>query len=528
MATTCAVAIAVLAGLCAAALPASAAFTNVERVSVASAQTSAAKSITVTCPAGKKVMSAGADATPGSGDVLIDDIRPDATLSSVTVRAIEDETGTTATWYVAAYAICAPPPAGLVRVAATSPSTSAGKSVTAACPAGKKVVGTGAEVNGADGQILLDGIRPTLDLTKVTVNALEDQTQTAASWTVTAYAICSAPVTGLQRVAATTASDSTGSRVGEVACPAHKVLVGLGGEINSAYGQGVLDAVFPDAALETAGFAAWEDDTGNPNSWSLTTYAICAARVYRVAGAQTADSGVDHATGVGCPQGMSLTGAGGELTDALGRAWMGHIDPNDPSPSGAPGAEVVTAGRTADPWVFVAYGMCATAIPSLTTVQQQAGAIGRQQSAIATCPEGKRVIGTGNRATYAAKLMLQGIVPSADLRSAMALEAQRPDSDAAWSVTAMAICATPPPGLQLVTRTSATDLEEVKTAVATCPAGKHLLGTGARVTPAEGWVILDDVRPNEALTSVTATGIHDPTRGNDPWSVSAYAICVNR
>ncbi len=84
---------------------ASAAFTNVERRIASSATTSANKSVTVTCPAGKKVTSAGVDATPGDGHVLIDDIRPDATLSSVTVRAVEDETGTADAWYVAAYAL---------------------------------------------------------------------------------------------------------------------------------------------------------------------------------------------------------------------------------------------------------------------------------------------------------------------------------------------------------------------------------------------------------------------------------------
>jgi hypothetical protein len=61
---------------------------------------------------------------PGNGDVLIDDVRPSADLQSVTVNALEDETGTTASWTVSALAVCAFPPPGLARVSATSPLNS--------------------------------------------------------------------------------------------------------------------------------------------------------------------------------------------------------------------------------------------------------------------------------------------------------------------------------------------------------------------------------------------------------------------
>ena len=44
------------------------------------------KAATVSCPAGKKVLSAGADVNPGNGDVLIDDVHPNADLQSVTVQ----------------------------------------------------------------------------------------------------------------------------------------------------------------------------------------------------------------------------------------------------------------------------------------------------------------------------------------------------------------------------------------------------------------------------------------------------------
>jgi hypothetical protein len=52
-------------------------------------------------------------------------------------------------------------------------------------------------------------------------------------------------------------------------------VIGMGGDINTSNGQVVLDAVFPGLDLTTGGFSAWEDDTGNTASWSVTGYAIC-------------------------------------------------------------------------------------------------------------------------------------------------------------------------------------------------------------------------------------------------------------
>ena len=66
----------------AAASGASGAVVGIERVGAVSANNSVNKSATVSCPAGKKVLSAGADVNPGNGDVLIDDVRPNADLQT--------------------------------------------------------------------------------------------------------------------------------------------------------------------------------------------------------------------------------------------------------------------------------------------------------------------------------------------------------------------------------------------------------------------------------------------------------------
>ncbi|MGC5306656.1 hypothetical protein [Micromonospora zamorensis] len=86
---------------------------------------------------------------------------------------------------------------GLVRIAATSVSNSSDyHSVTATCPAGKVLTGTGYELNGVTGEGVVDDLRPNGGVatapTAVTVGAYETEAF-AGNWSVTAYAICATP-----------------------------------------------------------------------------------------------------------------------------------------------------------------------------------------------------------------------------------------------------------------------------------------------------------------------------------------------
>jgi hypothetical protein len=123
---------------------------------------------------------------------------------------------------------------------------------------------------------------------------------------------------------------------------------------------------------------------------------------------------------------------------------------------------------------------------------------------------------------------LDRIVPDASLTS-VTVQAQE-DQDFTtdnWSVAAEAICANPPPGLQLTTANSGLDSNPVKGAIASCAAGKNLLGAGAAISNGTGEVVLDDMRPNDLLTNVTATAIEDTDGLGSNWRVTAYAICAN-
>ena len=155
---------------------------------------SSPKSATASCPAGKRVVGAGGSIGGGEDQVALQ-FTPNPALTSVTASGFEDETGKEENWAVFAVAFCANPPPGLQRVSGTSEFHSEGevKAVSARCPAGKNLLGTGAEMPGGGGQVVLDDVLPNALLTSVLATAVEDQNGFAGDWRVTAYAICANP-----------------------------------------------------------------------------------------------------------------------------------------------------------------------------------------------------------------------------------------------------------------------------------------------------------------------------------------------
>jgi hypothetical protein len=81
---------------------------GMERVGATSVGGSAAsKEVTARCPAGKRVVGMGGDIRRAHGEVVMTALAPTHDLTGVRVAAREDDTGTVANWYAAAYAICA-------------------------------------------------------------------------------------------------------------------------------------------------------------------------------------------------------------------------------------------------------------------------------------------------------------------------------------------------------------------------------------------------------------------------------------
>ncbi|MGB2571891.1 hypothetical protein ACPFP2_26085 [Micromonospora citrea] len=275
------------AALVAPATPASAAVPGLVRISAVSATNSTdSRFVTATCPTGKVLTGTGYEINGATGEVVVDDLRPNGGAATaptaVTVGAYEAD-AFAGNWNVTAYAICANPVPGLVRITATSSNDSNNfHSATAACPTGKVLTGTGFEMTGVTGEGVVDDLRPNGSAvaapTAVTVGAYEADTF-FGNWNVTAYAICANPVPGLVRIAAVSPNNSNDSRFITATCPVGKVMTGAGFEVNGAQGEVVVDDFRPNGSSTTAPTAisagAYEEDpfTGN---WNLRAYAICA------------------------------------------------------------------------------------------------------------------------------------------------------------------------------------------------------------------------------------------------------------
>ncbi|MFE9188885.1 hypothetical protein ACFYL6_04665 [Micromonospora sp. NPDC007208] len=267
--------------------PASAAVPGLVRVAATSVNNSADyHSVTATCPVGKVLTGTGYELNGVTGEGVVDDLRPNGGVATaptaVTVGAYETE-AFAGNWSVTAYAICANPLPGLVRIATASVSNSVDyRSVTATCPVGKVLTGTGYELNGVTGEGVVDDFRPNGGVatapTAVTVGAYESDA-TALNWSATAYAICANPLAGLVRTSAVGASTSLDFRSVTATCPVGKVLTGAGYELNGVTGEGIVDDFRPNGGPATAptsaASGAYEEDAFAGN-WSDTAYAICA------------------------------------------------------------------------------------------------------------------------------------------------------------------------------------------------------------------------------------------------------------
>jgi hypothetical protein len=527
----CAVAV-----LAASAQRAPAAIVGLTQVAPQSAANSANKGIVATCPAGMKVLSAGADVTPGNGEVVIDQITPAGDLRSVHVRAHEDDTATSSNWFVQAFATCAYPPPGLERITAATASSSANKGIIATCPAGKKLFGIGADLNVSNGQVLIDRLTPNSALTALTVRAVEDEDGTTASWALRAFAICANPIAGMQRVMVTAPTpNALPSANVQIPCPGGKGLLGAAGQIAGAAGQIVLDAVYSDPGLTTAGFAAWEDETGTAQPWDLTTFGICAPRAALVTATDTGIGDFGGETLAQCPANQNGYGAGFDIFAGFGQVAPTRVSPRISDTT--EGSDIVAfPDQTGPPgtWELTGQSVCATPFAGTTYVTDstEVEETPARQTISVTCPDGKNVIAAGGSMFVTSREgYLEAFVPDSTLTSVTARAVPRPDLDGgldAMVTSAEAQCAPPPLGLELRTAVSAVNSESQKATGVGCPSTKHVIGSGAEIVNGFEHVVLDAVDISDNLSAVTATAFEDEVGLGRTWSLRVHAICITR
>lgn len=417
---------------------------GLERRASTSVSDSLNKARTANCPTSKRVVGGGAEIGGGAGQVVIEDIRPNATLKSVTANGVEDETGFDGNWTVTTYAICANPIAGLQLVTATSPSNSTNKSVTATCPVGKNLVGVGAERTGGAGQVVIDAIVPNAQLTSVTVGAAEDETGFASGWSVKAHAICA---NATQRFVSTLAPSSNNKGTGWL-CGVKKA-VGIGGDITGGNGQVVMEDINTNFPLEIGSVQAFEDDTGFAGNWGLRAYVVCTTALPGlefVSAASAVNSNPFRSVTASCTPGKQLVGMGA-ATDPSGG---GQVIVEDMIPSSTLSSATVQAFEDITGfignWGLAAQAICADPVPGLELVSVDSEFDSDPHSVTATCSPGKTLLGVaGNVNTNGfGQVVIDDLRPAANLKSVLVTGVEiEGGSGLLWSLTAHAICANP-------------------------------------------------------------------------------------
>lgn len=240
------------------------------------------------------------------------------------------------------------------------------KSVTAFCPAGKKVIGTGGKVSGNVAGVRLRRIVPSTYGVEV---AAYEVYETSSMWSVTAYAICAKGFAPHEIVKSSSAFDASTVKAAAATCPSHLPLLGAGADPAGANAAGklLLTGMFPtplDKTYKTTvGSGARTSASGG--SWLAHSYAICSTSNFLGFGASLgywyqdgpSDSSSSKSVTRNCPPGKVLLGTGGKInTSAAGKVGLTAIEPSaDLKSVTVAGAE--TGGTTTN-WSLSAWAIC--------------------------------------------------------------------------------------------------------------------------------------------------------------------------
>ena len=251
---------------------------------------SAEKTTSANCPTGQRVLGGGVRVNAGDDHIVITRQEPVHSFAnnqdSFVVTAVEDPAGTPNTWALQAYAVCAPPVAGMVIVAAAGPTDSQGfQGITARCPAGTFVLGAGGRI--LDGQGRVGLVTQTVGSQQfpngVNAGGLEEFGSTDAQgrivgfpglWSVIAYAVCAPEnlTTDIQVVRTPADASTVTPKIVLATCPSGKRVTG-----STAWADvtAVVNSANIDANRLRVQMIARKHEPLFPGAWGGFTEAIC-------------------------------------------------------------------------------------------------------------------------------------------------------------------------------------------------------------------------------------------------------------
>jgi hypothetical protein len=285
---------------------------------------------------------------------------------------------------------------------------------------------------------------------------------------VAAVSVALAALPGLERVTETGPFDSVSSKFVAKACPAGKKLVGAGGRIRAESGppgwigtlqsgQVGLTRIVPSPSLSTVSVSGVEIANPMLFNWAVQGYGVCetetaAHQLQHVLVNSANDSSAKKTAQAACPLGKKVIGAGGAIgtpASTGGKVILTRVAPNALlTVVYAIGEE--TAGGTTGDWQVSAFAVCAAAaaVPGLEykSAATSTDSVAYKYTYV-DCPAGKKVAGAAGLVGLAetGKVALTGIaIHGGPTPRVSAFGAETGNGTTGkWSVTAIAICATP-------------------------------------------------------------------------------------
>ena len=166
------------------------AFLDTQWVKVVSGSDSTDKTVVAPCPQGKSTIAGGARISgPGEPYVHLTALAPMDALG-YTATAQEYFGQTALPWELTTWAVCAKNPSGLEYVSESTPFSSViSQQQWAACPDGKRAIGSGATIAGGSGRVHLADMR-VLEERDTYARAIESTYGYPFAWSLTAHSIC--------------------------------------------------------------------------------------------------------------------------------------------------------------------------------------------------------------------------------------------------------------------------------------------------------------------------------------------------
>lgn len=172
------------------------------------------------------------------------------------------------------------------------------------------------------------------------------------------------------------------------------------------------------------------------------------------------------------------------------------------------------------------------AIPGLVSVSAiSAIDSSTTKTATATCPSGTTVVGGGGYAyALGGQPFITGLRPIVSIFGTGYQTTATEDASGFagnWYAYTYALCAPAPPGLSYQWTVSPTNSQSARTATTTCPAGTHVLSTGAAIGGGGAHVALRSVLPSANLAQLTAQAHEGENGYGGSWSLTSWAICAD-